>query len=54
MTQGMIRAPKQNDILWHVSDHDYGKTNSVFVLALCVPDAATTEVICWWKRPDLR
>lgn len=29
--KGMIRALKQNEILWYAPDHDYGKTNSVFV-----------------------
>ena len=38
----MIRALKQNDILWYAPDHDYGKTNSVFVPFFAVPDAATT------------
>lgn len=40
--KGMIRALKQNDILWYAPDHDYGKTNSVFVPFFAVPDAATT------------
>ena len=40
--KGMIRALKQNEILWYAPDHDYGKTNSVFVPFFAVPDAATT------------
>jgi KDO2-lipid IV(A) lauroyltransferase len=28
--------------LWYAPDHDYGKTNSVFVPFFAVPDAATT------------
>ena len=38
----MIRALKQHEILWYAPDHDYGKTNSVFVPFFAVPDAATT------------
>jgi len=40
--KGMIRALKQNEILWYAPDHDYGKTNSVFAPFFAVPDAATT------------
>ena len=40
--KGMIRSLKQNEILWYAPDHDYGKTNSVFVPFFAVPDAATT------------
>ena len=40
--KGMIRALKQNEILWYAPDHDYGKTNSVFVPFFAVTDAATT------------
>ena len=28
--------------MWYAPDHDYGKTNSVFVPFFAVPDAATT------------
>lgn len=41
--KGMIRALKQNEILWYAPDHDYGKNNSVFVPFFAVPDAATTS-----------
>ncbi|OQD48256.1 lipid A biosynthesis lauroyl acyltransferase [Enterobacter cancerogenus] len=40
--KGMIRALKQNEILWYAPDHDYGKANSVFAPFFAVPDAATT------------
>ncbi|EMH1276865.1 LpxL/LpxP family Kdo(2)-lipid IV(A) lauroyl/palmitoleoyl acyltransferasee [Enterobacter hormaechei] len=40
--KGMIRALKQNEILWYAPDHDYGRNNSVFVPFFAVPDAATT------------
>jgi KDO2-lipid IV(A) lauroyltransferase len=52
--KGMIRSLKQNEILWYAPDHDYGKTNSVFVPFFAVPDAATTlEAICWSKALSL-
>lgn len=40
--KGMIRALKKNEILWYAPDHDYGKTNSVFVPFFNVSQAATT------------
>lgn len=40
--KGMIRALKQDDIVWYAPDHDYGPRNSVFVPLFAVPDAATT------------
>lgn len=40
--KGMIRALKQDEIIWYAPDHDYGAHNSVFVPFFQVPDAATT------------
>ncbi|WP_017348039.1 Kdo(2)-lipid IV(A) acyltransferase [Pantoea sp. A4] len=40
--KGMIRALKNNDILWYAPDHDYGPRSSVFAPLFAVQDAATT------------
>lgn len=40
--RGMIRALKQDEIVWYAPDHDYGPRNSVFAPFFAVPDAATT------------
>ena len=40
--KGMIKALKQDEIVWYAPDHDYGARNSVFVPFFNVPDAATT------------
>jgi len=40
--KGMIRAMKNNDIIWYAPDHDYGPRSSVFAPFFAVQDAATT------------
>ncbi|WP_392566708.1 LpxL/LpxP family Kdo(2)-lipid IV(A) lauroyl/palmitoleoyl acyltransferase [Utexia brackfieldae] len=41
-TRKMIKALRENEILWYAPDHDYGLKNSVFVPFFAMPDAATT------------
>ncbi|CAJ0992774.1 LpxL/LpxP family Kdo(2)-lipid IV(A) lauroyl/palmitoleoyl acyltransferase [Pantoea sp. Nvir] len=40
--KGMIRALKQDEILWYAPDHDYGPRGSIFVPFFAVQQAATT------------
>lgn len=40
--RGMLKALKNNEIIWYAPDHDYGRKNAVFVPFFAVPDAATT------------
>lgn len=40
--RGMLRALKNDDMVWYAPDHDYGRKNSVFVPFFAVADAATT------------
>lgn len=40
--KGMIRALKQDEIVWYAPDHDYGPKNSVFVPFFNMPETATT------------
>lgn len=41
--KGMIRALKNNDIIWYAPDHDYGPRASVFAPLFAVDKAATTR-----------
>ncbi|PKH26288.1 lipid A biosynthesis lauroyl acyltransferase [Enterobacterales bacterium CwR94] len=41
--KGMIRAMKNNDIIWYAPDHDYGPRASVFAPFFAVENAATTR-----------
>lgn len=40
--RGMIKALRQNEMIWYAPDHDYGRKNSVFVPFFAVQDACTT------------
>lgn len=41
--KGMIRALKDNQIIWYAPDHDYGRRASVFAPLFAVEKAATTR-----------
>lgn len=41
-TRKMIKALKENEILWYAPDHDYGIKNSVFASFFAMEQAATT------------
>ncbi|MGV3346168.1 Kdo(2)-lipid IV(A) acyltransferase [Enterobacteriaceae bacterium LUAb1] len=41
--KGMIRALKNDEIIWYAPDHDYGPRASVFVPFFAVEDVATTR-----------
>lgn len=40
--RGMIRALKNDEMIWYAPDHDYGRRNSVFVPFFAVEETCTT------------